>query len=66
MKIGMYIKNKHTGNVSKILSKRVKNNKRVRWLGDVKDEVLFTITTTKNGSYETSLKDLKRNWEIIE
>ena len=66
MKIGMYIKNKHTGNVSKILSKRVKNNKRVRWLCDVKDEVLFTITTAKNGSYETSLKDLKRNWEIIE
>jgi len=66
MEIGMYIKNKHTGNVSKILSKRVKNNKRVRWLGDVKDEVLFTITTTTSGSYETSLKDLKRNWEIIE
>ena len=37
----MYIKNKHAGNVSKILSKRVKNNKRVRWLGDVKDEVLL-------------------------
>ena len=66
MKIGMYIKNKHTGNVSKILSKRVKNNKRVRWLGNVKDEVLITITTAKNGSYETSLKYLKRNWEIIE
>ena len=58
MKIGMTIKNKHTGHVSKILSQRVKSNRNARWLGPVKPETLFTITT-KNNPYETSLKLLE-------
>lgn len=65
MKIGMTIKNKHTGHVSKILSQRVKSSRNARWLGSVKPETLCTITT-ENKPYETSLRLLETHWEVIE